>query len=152
MLAHYITWLFVMIGLVALEASTMTLTCIWFAVGAFCAFVVSFFHTAFLTQLFVFAIVSGVALVLVKPVVKEKMLTRRTATNADRILGQTAVVTEDIDNDLAQGKVTVKGQVWTARSADDGTAIPKGSRVKVKEISGVKLIVEKTEETKECTL
>lgn len=151
MLAHYITWLFVMIGLVALEASTMTLTCIWFAVGGFCAFVVSFFHTAFLTQLFVFAIVSGVALVLIKPIVKERMMTRRTATNADRILAQTAVVTEEINNDLAQGQVSVKGQVWTARSADD-SVIAKGERVKVKEIAGVKLIVEKTEETKECTL
>ncbi len=152
MLAHYITWLFVMIGLVALEASTMTLTCIWFAVGAFCAFVTSFFHTAFLTQLFVFAIVSGVALVLVKPVVKEKMMTRRTATNADRILSQTAVVTEEINNDLAMGQVSVKGQIWTARSFEDSVVIPKGARVKVREISGVKLIVEKTEETKECTL
>ena len=37
------------------------------------------------------------------------------------------------------------GQVWTARSDSDERKIPKDTRVKVKAISGVKLIVEPEE-------
>ena len=66
----------------------------------------------------------------------------RTPTNADRLIGETAVVTAAIDNLAAKGEVTVKGQIWTARS-EDGEAIGSGERVTVKKIEGVKLIVSK---------
>jgi len=60
---------------------------------------------------------------------------------ADRVLGRTARVTETIDNDSAAGAVYVDGKTWTARSAD-GTVLPAGSRVEVRRMEGVKLIVE----------
>ena len=58
-----------------------------------------------------------------------------------RVLGRTARVTETIDNDSAAGAVYVDGKTWTARSAD-GTVLPAGSRVEVRRMEGVKLIVE----------
>jgi len=43
-----------------------------------------------------------------------------------------------------RGQVLVKGEVWSARSADNST-IPVGSKVKVVNVSGLMLIVEKAE-------
>jgi hypothetical protein len=59
---------------------------------------------------------------------------------ADRVLGRTARVTETIDNDSASGAVYVDGKTWTARSADG--SVPAGSRVEIRRMEGVKLIVE----------
>ena len=65
-------------------------------------------------------------------------------TNADRIVGQRAVVILDIDNQAAQGQVRINGQVWTARS-QDAEPIPAGAQVEVVQISGVKAIVKPLE-------
>ena len=54
-----------------------------------------------------------------------------------------AKVTEEIDNFNQKGAVVVRGLEWTARSVDDNEIIPEGSKVKVKEVNGVKLLVEK---------
>ena len=61
-------------------------------------------------------------------------------TNADRCLGQTARVTEDIDNLAETGAVYVDGKTWSARS-DDGAPLPAGTLVTVLRMEGVKLIV-----------
>ena len=42
-----------------------------------------------------------------------------------------------------KGAVVVRGLEWTARSVNDNEIIPEGSKVKVKEVNGVKLLVEK---------
>ena len=67
----------------------------------------------------------------------------RTKTNINSIIGEEAKVTEEIDNFNQKGAVVVRGLEWTARSADEKEIIPEGSKVRVKEIKGVKLIVEK---------
>ena len=61
-------------------------------------------------------------------------------TNADRVLGELAKVTETIDNENSTGAVYADGKEWTARSTDD-TVIPAGSRVKIESMQGVKLLV-----------
>ena len=67
------------------------------------------------------------------------------ATNADRALGETAKVTEAIDNAASTGAVYVDGKTWTARSAD-GSVIPAGTVVEILRMEGVKLFVKKLEE------
>lgn len=61
-----------------------------------------------------------------RPLVKKLSAGRAVPTNADRVLGRTARVTETIDNDSASGAVYVDGKTWTARSAD-GSVLPAGS-------------------------
>ena len=48
--------------------------------------------------------------------------------NADRIIGQKAMVTEPIDNVAGTGAVSIGGTVWTARS-DSAKPIAAGSVV-----------------------
>ena len=61
-------------------------------------------------------------------------------TNADALIGAQAVVIEAINNLHAQGQVKIRGQVWTARSSEEGVTYEKGEVVSVLAIEGVKLI------------
>ena len=73
-----------------------------------------------------------------------KLLNKNTEkTNANSLLGKSAVVIQEI-NDLAQtGQVRINDIEWMARTSDDSMTIPVGTVVVIKEIRGVKLIVEK---------
>ena len=66
--------------------------------------------------------------------------TMKVATNADRIIGQKAMVTEPIDNVAGTGAVSIGGTVWTARS-DSAKPIAAGSVVRILRIEGVKVLV-----------
>ena len=143
---NYLIWLVAVAALVALEAATLGLTCIWFALGALGALLVSFLGVSFLFQGVVFVVLSAISLILLKPFASKHINSKRVATNADRVIGAEAVVTQDINNELGQGLVKVGGQIWSARSADDKQIIPSGSHVLVKNITGVKLTVEYAKE------
>ena len=134
-------WLIVFIALVAGEAVTVGLVCIWFAAGAVGGFLVAVLGGQFWFQLIVFAAVSALALALIRPAASRFFHPRRSPTNADRVVNQTAAVTEAIDNEAGTGQVNVLGQIWTARS-ELGVVIPAGSQVKVRRIEGVKVFVE----------
>ncbi len=134
-------WTFVLIMSVLVEAATATLTTIWFMPAGFVCLILSLFDVHFAVQVVVFIVLGVAMLVLSKTVFKNKLsAVPKTATNADRIIGAAAVVTSEIDNDLAIGEITVSGQIWTARS-EDGTRIAVGEKVTVLRIEGVKAIV-----------
>ena len=134
-------WLIAFIALVAGEAVTVGLVCIWFAAGAVGGFLVAVLGGQFWFQLIVFAAVSALTLALVRPAASRFVHPRRSPTNADRVVNQTASVTETIDNEAGTGQINVLGQVWTARS-ELGVVIPAGTQVKVRRIEGVKVFVE----------
>lgn len=136
-----ILWMVVIIASVAIEAFTLDLTSLWFSFGGVAALLAASLGAGWLAQLIIFTAVSAVLLVLVRPVTRRLLKPKGARTNADRILGEEAVVTVPIDNTAAQGEIKLMGQVWSARSAD-GAMIPQGSRVRVREIVGVKAIVE----------
>lgn len=134
-------WLAAVIALSVGEAATVGLVCIWFAAGALGAFIVACVGGPFWFQLIVFAAVSAVALALIRPAAARYFHTKRSPTNADRVVNQSALVTETVDNEAGAGQVNVMGQVWSARS-ELGVVIPAGTQVKVKRIEGVKVFVE----------
>lgn len=137
-----IFWLIAFILFVVGEAVTVGLVSIWFAVGSLGALLTAALEGGLWLQIAVFLILSALSLMLLKPLSRKWMAGHKAArTNADRVIGETALVTEDIDNTMATGQVQVDGQIWTARSAH-GVVIPAGSRVKVLSIQGVKVMVE----------
>ena len=125
-----------------LEAMTAQLVSIWFVIGSVSALGAYFFGASTAVQIIVFIVVSALALVITRPIVKRFTQTKVQATNADSYIGFDAVVTEEINNVMATGAVKVKGIEWTARSSDDDI-IAKGDIVTVRSIEGVKLIVER---------
>jgi membrane-bound serine protease (ClpP class) len=63
-------------------------------------------------------------------------------TGAQILVGRSGTVTVDLN---PRGQVQLGGELWTAESADAGVSLPRGTRVKVEQVSGVKLMVRKSE-------
>lgn len=137
-----IFWVVLLIILIVVEAVTAQMVTIWFAAGAVAAMVAELLDAQIWLQWVVFIVVSVIALIATRPLVRKLTETKVQPTNADRYIGQVAVVTEEIDNIAAKGQVSVSGTVWTARSSD-GTVIQKDEKVTVEKIEGVKVIVKK---------
>ena len=133
-------WLIAMVLFGVLEAVTVGLTSIWFAVGALAALIAASLGAFALVQVIVFLVVSFVTLLLLRPLAQRYINDRKEPTNADRVIGREAVVTQAIDNLKGEGQVNVSGAVWTARSQEEAP-IPAGARVRVLRIEGVKVIV-----------
>lgn len=136
-----VVWLALLVVLLAVEAVTLGLATIWFAGGALAGFILAIAGAGILLQIAVFCIVSVVLLLITRPAAVRWLNKDRIKTNAQSLVGDTAIVTEPIDNVENSGQVQVRGQYWTARAAEDCGTIQAGKRVIIKKISGVKLIV-----------
>lgn len=139
-----IFWLILAVVMGVLEACTVQLVSVWFAIGGAAACITSLFTDSIVIQVIVFIAVSAIALAATRPLVKKIKSRGLEATNADRFIGKKAVVLTEIDNDKPQGMVQVDNEKWTARSVS-GETIPQGASVTVTAIEGVKLMVEKAE-------
>ena len=138
-----IVWLIIMVVLIIIECLTLGLTTIWFAGGSLVAWIAALLNAPVIVQVILFLIVSIVLLVFTRPIALKHFNKDRTKTNAEALVGEQAVVTEDINNLMATGAVSLNGQEWTARTSDDNIVIKKGEIVTVLSIAGVKLIVER---------
>ena len=136
-----LVWLGLLILFAVGEAVSVGLTSIWFAAGALAALVCALLNGPLWLQITLFIIVSILCLLAVRPLAKRYLNGKVQPTNVDRILGEEAQVTEDIDNIQGRGAVTIGGITWCARS-QNGEAIPTGALVKVLRIEGVKVFVE----------
>lgn len=141
-----IYWLIVFVVFVGIEVATMALTTIWFAGGAFIAFLLSMMGASVEVQLAVFVIASFLLLFLTRPFASRYINRNTVKTNADSLIGKKARVTEEINDDLGTGIAVIDGKEWTARTEDRKTIIPPGTMVTVDDIRGVKLIVSSSQE------
>ena len=135
-------WLAIMIIFIVFEFATMGLTTIWFAFGAFIALIVASLGAPVWLQIVVFLAASVVALFALRNIAVKYFNKNREQTNALGLIGQKGIVTEEISNIQATGRISVAGQEWSARALDEGQTYEEGALVIVKEIRGVKLIVE----------
>lgn len=138
-------WLGAIVFFGVVEGVTAGLVSIWFVLGAAAALIAALLNAALAAQFVVFLIVSALALVATRPLVKKLRAGKPVPTNLDRVIGAAGRVTETVDNSIASGAVYVDGKTWTARSAD-GSILPKGQMVRIVKMEGVKLFVEKSNE------
>lgn len=134
-------WIAMLVVMIIFEAATLSLTTIWFAVGSLAAIIVSALNGSVILQLSVFALVSLLLLIMLRPLVKNVFKVKNEKTNADRIIGENALVIQKINNEDETGQVKLMGQSWSARS-EDNSIIETGEKVVVCSISGVKAIVQ----------
>ena len=134
-------WLGVTVLALLVEGVTMSLVSIWCAVGALAAVFAAYFGLSLQGQLLLFVALSILGAAAARPLAKRYADPHKVPTNADRLLGMEARVTETINNEYPTGAVYVDGKTWTARSAD-GAVIPKGELAEVQRMEGVKLIVQ----------
>ncbi len=142
-------WLIALILFIVLEAATSALVSLWFIGGSLAALIVTAFGAPEWAQVIVFLLVSGALLLALRPLMKKYVAPRKIVTNARSNIGKLAIVTETINPLQGKGSVKISGVIWSARTAD-GSVIEEGTLVRVTELEGVKVCVEK--ELKEATL
>ena len=139
-MTYLVVWIVLLIAFAIVEGLTAGLVCIWFCLGSLVALFAAWMGAGLVVQIALFAIVSVVAMALIRPVARQWMKIEGTKTNADRIIEAEGLVIETLDNIRDAGQIKVQGAVWTARSAD-GAVIPEGALVQVERIEGVRAIV-----------
>lgn len=134
-------WLIIFVIALIVEIATMGLTSIWFAGGALVAWIFAKIGFGTAVQIVVFVISSLLLLILTRPIAVRFFNVERQKTNAESLIGECAVVIEEVDTIKAQGRVEIHGMEWSAKTDEPDGKIPKGKVVVVDGIQGVKLIV-----------
>lgn len=134
-------WLILFVIALVVEIATMGLTSIWFAGGALIAWVAAKLGFGVAVQIVVFVIASILLLILTRPIAVKFFNVERQKTNAESLIGECAVVIEDIDTLKTQGRVEIRGMEWSAKTDEPDGKIAKDTVVVVDGIQGVKLIV-----------
>lgn len=137
-----IIWIAAIVIFGVAEAVTAGLTSIWFVLGSVAALIAAICNGPVWLQIALFFVVSIATLAATRPLVAKLMKKDIKPTNADRVLGGSARVTERIDNDVPTGAVYIDGKTWSARSST-GEIIEPDAMVRVVRMEGVKLYVEK---------
>ena len=135
-------WLALFVVFLIVEAGTVALVSIWFALGALAALAACALGAAMWLQIAVFLVVSLVLLAVLWKKVRSKAT--HIKTNVDSVIGAEGYVTEAIDNLSYTGRVKLGGITWAARSTS-GQGIPVGTLVKVERVEGVKVFVSPAE-------
>ncbi len=134
-------WVGIAVLAVIAEVSTAALVSVWFIPAALIAAGMALLGLPLWSQILVFLAVSFVCLWLGRMLVhKRRRDNPPEATNAEALIGQRCVVTEAINNLEGRGQVQIRGQFWSARTADDDVTVPADTVVTVEGIEGVKLI------------
>src|SRR5699024_38757 len=93
-------------------------------------------------QIIVFIVFTIISIILTKRFLTKVSNFKKINTNVDSIIGRTCLVTKDINNLLNQGEIVIDKNIWSALSKDDNVVIKEGTKVKICDIKGVKVIVE----------
>ena len=134
-------WLIALVVFLVIEAVTLGLATIWFAGGALIALIAAMCGAGIVVQMVLFLVVSLVLLIFTRPFAVRFLSKDTLKTNVDRVIGMEGVVTEEISNLAGTGKVSLGGNIWTARTENEGGTIPVDAVVEVLRVEGVKLIV-----------
>ena len=139
---HLGLWIFIFLVFVVIEVLTLNVVTVWFCMGSVFAFFSTFFTKDLNLQIVIFIIFSVLSIFFTKNFLDKITNFKKVNTNSDSLVGRTCLVTKEINNFLNQGQVTVDKNVWSALSNEDGFIIKDGTKVKIKSIRGVKLVVE----------
>ena len=139
-------WGLVLIITAVAELATMNLVSIWFSAAALITMVAAFFGASVALQFIIFVLLSVLGFLIFAFLIRPKLARHSiTATNADRIVGKEGIVVETICSTTGTGLIKVRGQTWSARLEEEGR-LEEGMPIRVKEIKGVKAIVEAIDE------
>lgn len=140
----WIYWVIAALLLFIVEMFTTGLAVICLSIGCLGGAIAASADASIEWQLSIFAILSFIALIAVRPLLKRLFYKggEKVATNASAMVGKHGVVCADITGDDEQGRVMIEGIDWRA-IATDNEFLPKGTRIVVVEINSVVLTVKK---------
>ncbi|MFC7550436.1 NfeD family protein [Plantactinospora sp. GCM10030261] len=135
-------WIVLGAALAIAEIFTTTLFLIMFSVGAFAAAGAAALGAPFAVQAIVFALVSAVTVLGVRPSLRRQS---DSAAGDEGPFGMTAITDETaivLDRvDANGGRVKIGGELWGARAFDATQSYEPGEQVRVIEIKGVTAMV-----------
>lgn len=134
-------WLGVLVLSILVEATTMGLVAVWFMPGALISLVLSLFDVGLPWQIAVFVVLAVVLLLFGRKLFRP--FNKKVKTNTEALIGQIAVITEQVCNVESRGAAKLNGQEWSARAEQDDQSLEVGDHVLVVAIRGVKLICRK---------
>lgn len=134
-----VVWLVVGLLLVAAEVISGDFVLLMLGAGALAASGSAALGGPIWLDILFFAAVSGALVTLARPVLKRRLHTAHVPTNVEALLGGKAVVVSTVD--AHQGKVRLRGELWSARSFDETQILEPGRAVTVMQISGATAVV-----------
>ncbi|HZK20202.1 MAG TPA: NfeD family protein [Treponemataceae bacterium] len=141
-------WFFAAVFFVIIEAATLGLTTVWFALGSLAMIFFSKFPIPIGFQLLLFLIISSMLLIFTRPTALKHFKNGKVKTNADSLIGRTAIVTKPI-TDLKKGEVIIDKMPWLATAdstvQDVSSSLRKDTNVVITNIIGATLEVQPTE-------
>jgi membrane protein implicated in regulation of membrane protease activity len=132
-------WLVGGIALMAAEMLSGDFFLLMIGVGALAGAGAEAVFGSTLVSVAVFAVVSIGLVTFARPWLKHRMHGELVRTNADALIGRTAVAVSLVDHH--GGQVKLDGDVWSARSFQGEAAIEPGASVTVVEIAGATAVV-----------
>jgi membrane protein implicated in regulation of membrane protease activity len=137
-------WLGLAVVLGIVEVTSLDLLFAMIAVGALSGSVTALVTDNLAAQVLVALAVSLGMLFVVRPIALSHLRTPRAIrTGVAALIGERGVVTEQVDaND---GRIKLKGEVWSARTYDPSHVIAAGKNVEVVQIDGATAIVYESE-------
>ncbi len=134
-------WTIILVIAIIVEAVTIDLVSIWFAVGAAAALVGEMFGMSQTFQVMLFTIISVVCIIGTRPLAKKYLRGNTIKTNLDRVIGKHCLVTQKITADN-RGEIKVMGNLWSASSLDN-ESIEVGDYAEIVSIEGAHVVVRK---------
>jgi len=131
-----ILWFVITVAFIGLELAVPALISIWFAAAALILTFISGWIDSTINEFYIFVILSGIFLILTRPIAKKLLEKRKPIEN--RIFGQEVKIIRKIDENLYE--VKLDGKYWRATCNEP---LEVGEIGKVEGLEGNKLILKK---------
>ena len=142
------TWLMLLILAVIfllLEMFTPTLFFINLSIAAFASAIFSYCGYSLTVVTLVFLFVSIVTIALIRPLlINSKNIKDQKTGMEDKYIGKIAKVVKEVSS--LDGRISIYGEEWQARTSDSSVTIPVGEDVKIISNDSIILTVEKIKE------
>lgn len=137
-----LAWLIAGLGLLIVEIFVGSFFLMWIGAGALLTALAALLFPQAWLQWLVFAVVSAVLLAVSRPFVRSIHGRVLVPSNVDSLIGEQAVVLQEIDQYANTGRVRIRSDEWRARS---DSVIACDTRVIVTGIEGTTLLVKPLE-------
>ncbi|HAX74149.1 MAG TPA: NfeD family protein [Firmicutes bacterium] len=135
------TWLWLIFAILfaVVEALTLGIVSIWFAIGALVAMLFAFVINSFFVQLIIFLFVSLILIYMTRSWAIDRLKIGKEKTNIDELIGKECLVIKDVAP-FEPGEVKLDGKIWRCVS-ESKTTYQVNDIVEVLRIEGVTIIV-----------
>lgn len=140
-------WLGLFVLFLIIESVTTELVCVWFALGSLVSLFVALIPGCpFWAEILIFAVISALALWLLRPVTKRYLIKKKegAVSGSDTLIGK-EVTLEKGASEFELGEAKISGVVWSVRSLDPHKPIEKGKVALVVALDGNKLVCKEKE-------